>query len=140
MAAAGFPDREFPNGRVLRLCAGSDQMTASQIGRELGITRQGAGKIVSTLVERDYLALAASSTDRREKVVVLTPRAFDYLAAQRMAVQRIEQELQSVLGGEAFDALSTLLDALGTGDNQPRLRDYLRYATRLDDEAASTGR
>jgi DNA-binding MarR family transcriptional regulator len=137
MAAAGFPDRGFPDGRVLRLCSRSDQVTASQIGRELGITRQGAGKIVSSLRERGYVTLEASPADGREKVVTLTLRARDYLAAQRAAARRIERELQSLLGAAAFDSLAALLDELGGEQDQPRMRDYLRHAARLDEGTAA---
>jgi DNA-binding MarR family transcriptional regulator len=126
MAAAGFPDRRFPDGRVLRLCARTGQVTASQIGRELGITRQGAGKIVAALRARGYVVLAPSPSDGREKVVTLTPRALDYLAAQRAAARRIERDLRSMLGADAFDGLSVLLDALGGQEDPPGMRDYLR--------------
>jgi DNA-binding MarR family transcriptional regulator len=134
MASAGFPGRGFPDGRVLRLCARTGQVTASRIGRELGITRQGAGKIVTVLRNHGYVVLEPSPTDGREKVVTLTGRALEYLAAQRSAARRIEQDLRDLLGAEAFDGLYVLLDALGGQQDQPRMRDYLRYATRLDDE------
>lgn len=134
LAAAGFPDRRFPDGRVLRLCTRSDNVTASQIGRELGITRQGAGKIVSGLRDRGYVALEPCSTDAREKVVTLTPRAFDYLAAQREAARRIERELRELIGDDAFDSLAALVDALGADGEQPRMREYLRRAARLGDD------
>jgi DNA-binding MarR family transcriptional regulator len=135
MAAAGFADRGFPDGRVLRLCARSDEVTASRIGRELGITRQGAGKIVAGLRDRGYVSLGASPGDGREKVVTLTPRARGYLAAQRTAARRIEQELRNQVGAEAFDGLLALVDALGGHEDQPRMRDYLRRALRLADDA-----
>jgi DNA-binding MarR family transcriptional regulator len=138
MAAAGFADRRYPDGRVLRLCARPGQMTASVIGRELGITRQGAGKIVTALLDRGYVVLEPSPTDGREKMVTLTPRALDYLAVQRAAARQIERELRDLLGTHAFDGLTALLGALGGQDDQPRMRDYLRDAVRLDDEAEST--
>lgn len=131
MAAAGFADRGFPDGRVLRLCARSDEVTASQIGRELRITRQGAGKIVADLRDRGYVTLVSSPGDGREKIVTLTPRARDYLAAQYTAARRIEEELRSQVGAEAFEGLRALLDALGGEEDQPRMRDYLRRALRL---------
>jgi DNA-binding MarR family transcriptional regulator len=132
MAASGFPDRGFPDGRVLRLCARSQQVTASEVGRELGISRQGAGKIVAGLRDRGFVTLTASSADGREKVVNLTPRARDYLSAQRAAALRIEREVQAQLGAEAFESLWALLDALGGEGEQPRMRDYLRRALRLE--------
>jgi DNA-binding MarR family transcriptional regulator len=138
MAAAGFPDRRHPDGRVLRLCAHTSQVTASLIGRELGMTRQGAGKIVTALCNRGYVVLEPSPADGREKIVALTPRALDYLAAQRAAARQIERELRDQIGSEALDSLYSLLHALGGEQDQPRLADYLRYAARLDDDAQST--
>ena len=135
MAAAGFPDRGFPDGRVLRLCARSGEVTASEIGRELGITRQGAGKIVADLRDRGYVALGSAPGDARQKVVTLTPRARDYLAAQRAAARRIERELAQQVGAEAFESLFTLLGALGEEADPFRMRDYLRHALRLSDDS-----
>jgi len=124
VAAAGFGDRAFPDGRVLRLCQ-ADETTISDIGRELGITRQGASKIVAGLRERRFVTLRTSTRDAREKIVRLTPRAVEYLAAQRRAARTVERQLRAELGQEAFDSLHALLDALG-GAEELRMRDYLR--------------
>jgi DNA-binding MarR family transcriptional regulator len=124
MTAAGFADRSFPDGRVMRICAGSEDVTVSQIGRELGITRQGAGKHVADLKRRGYVESAASPTDGREKLVHLTARGAAYLEAQRQAVQRLDGELRDELGPAPFAALRELLDTLG-GAQQMRLREYL---------------
>ena len=83
MAEAGFGERRFPDGRVLRVCSGEAGSTISAIGRELGITRQGASKVVAHLHDRGYVAVADSTTSKREKSVILTPRGIDYLAHQR---------------------------------------------------------
>lgn len=125
MAAAGFDDRGFPDGRVLRMCTRSDQITISQIGRDLGITRQRASKIVAGLRDRGYLTVTPSPTSGREKVLTTTPRAHEYLAAQRKAVRNIERQVRDELGPDAFTALRQLVELL-TGNENPRLRDYLR--------------
>jgi DNA-binding MarR family transcriptional regulator len=128
MAAAGFADRGLPDGRVLRLCAGSDSLTASLIGRELGITRQGAGKIVAGLRDRGYVTLDSSTSDGREKTVVLTPHAREYLEALKSATRRIEQKLRKQVGDEVFECLWILLDAIDDGEELPRMREYMRQA------------
>ena len=129
LAAAGFGDRGFPDGRVLRICAANpDGTTISQIGRELGITRQGASKTVASLRERRYVIVAPSATSGREKVVTLTPRAIDYLAAVRKTRQTIERQVRAELGPNAFAALTQLLDALHADDDMP-LSDYIRKIT-----------
>jgi DNA-binding MarR family transcriptional regulator len=124
MAAAGFDERGFPDGRVLRMCRAGPTTTA-QIGRGLGITRQGASKIVARLQERGYVLVAPSAASAREKTVTITPRAIAYLDAQQKAAHRIERRLRREIGGDGFDALTSLLDVLG-GAEQPRMRDYLR--------------
>lgn len=131
MSAAGFNDRRFPDGRVLRFCSNSAEATISQIGRELGITRQGASKIVARLRDRQYVTLKPSAEDGREKIVQLTSRAIEYLAAQRKAARAIEHQLRTEIGAPGFDSLNQLLKALG-GDEQPRMSDYLRKATDFD--------
>jgi DNA-binding MarR family transcriptional regulator len=125
MADAGFGERRFPDGQVLRLCSGQTGSTISAIGRELGITRQGASKVVGRLRDRGYLSVADSATSGREKSVTLTPRGAEYLAAQRKAARGIERRLRSEVGDAGFDALHSLLGALGQDDGV-RMRTYLQ--------------
>jgi DNA-binding MarR family transcriptional regulator len=132
LAAAGFGDRGFPDGRVLRMCSDPAETTISQIGRQLGITRQGASKIVASLRGRRYVTVSASATDGREKIVKLTPRAVDYLAAQRKAARTIEGQLRTELGQEGFAGLYRLLEALGGGEDM-RMSEYLRKLRHLGD-------
>ena len=77
------------------------------------------------------MTLSASATDGREKVVKLTQRAIDYLAAHRNAARSIERQLRTEVGAEGFESLHRLLTALG-GDEQPRMSDYLRKFRDLD--------
>ena len=110
-----------------RMRAGS---TISAIGRELGITRQGATKVVARLHDHGYVAVDDSTTSKREKSVTLTPRGVDYLAHQRTAARAIEDDLSAELGEEAFSALEALLDALDAGEGV-RLTAYLRRSSGL---------
>jgi DNA-binding MarR family transcriptional regulator len=129
MADAGFGERRFPDGRALRLCSDEAGSTISAIGRELGITRQGAGKVVRHLHDCGYVVVADSAVSRREKSVALTARGIDYLRIQRLAARKIENELRTELGEAGFSALFALLDAFDEGD-QPRMGIYLRRSTR----------
>jgi DNA-binding MarR family transcriptional regulator len=124
LAGAGFESR-FPDARVLRICTRDPDATIADIGRELGLTRQGAAKIVAGLRDGGYLVLDPSATSGREKQLVLTSKARSYLQAQRRAARRIEADLREEVGEDAFAALYRLLDLLGA-EEQPRLREYLR--------------
>jgi DNA-binding MarR family transcriptional regulator len=125
MADAGFGERRFPDGRVLRLCSEPPGSTISGIGRVLGITRQGATKVVSHLRDLGFVSVADSATSGREKCVSLTPLGVEYLAAQRKAAGEIERQLRSELGDAPFVALYSLLGALGEGE-RVRMRAYLQ--------------
>jgi DNA-binding MarR family transcriptional regulator len=125
MATAGFTERRFPDGRVLHLCRNSDGVTISDIGRDIGISRQAASKVVTAMVERGYVTVSASASDGREKIVTLTDRARDYLKAQRISARRIEGRVRSELGIDAYETLVRLADLLSLGEDV-RLRDYIR--------------
>jgi DNA-binding MarR family transcriptional regulator len=130
MAEAGFGERRFPDGRVLRLCSGPSGSTISAIGRELGITRQGAGKVVGHLSASGYVEVADSATSKREKSVTLTSRGHEYLRAQRAAARKIEDQLTATIGKQGMDGLLALLEALDD-EESPRMRAYLRRSSRL---------
>ena len=131
MADAGFDDRRFPDGRVLRICSDPAGTTISAIGRQLGITRQGAGKIVASLRDRGYVDVADSAISGREKMVTVTSRAVEYLAAQRNAARSIESQLRKEIGSEGMASLGRLLEALGT-EEELRMRDYLSKSKNPD--------
>jgi DNA-binding MarR family transcriptional regulator len=129
MAGAGFTDRRFPDGRVLRLCSGPDELTISGVARSIGVSRQAASKLVAGLLDRGYVTIAASAEDGREKIVTLTARANEYLAAQRAASRRIEERVRADLGDDVFGAVEQLVAALSPG-HDVRMRDYIRTHTR----------
>ena len=119
LAAAGFGERRFPEGRVLRMCADSARTTISDVGRALEITRQGASKIVAGLRQRGYVEVRPSAVDGREKILTLTPRAVAYLAAIREARQAVEARLREEIGADDVDRLIRCLAVIaGEEDGQ----------------------
>ncbi len=104
-------------------------VTISSLGRELGMTRQGASKLVASLRARGYVTLQPSPEDAREKRVLLTARAREFLRVQREAAHRIEEAVTDELGRASTEALRRLLEHLG-GDEQPLLSDYIRESRR----------
>lgn len=138
LAAAGFVDRGFPDTRVLLMCADSAGTTTSQIGRELGITRQGASKVTASLRDRGYVTIEASPTNGREKVVALTPRAVEYLAAQTAAVRAVDEKLRLELGADGLADLHRLLEIV-RGADDPRTISYVRRRRQIGGLSPSDG-
>jgi DNA-binding MarR family transcriptional regulator len=130
LTAAGFGQRRFPDGRVLLMCAASGETTISGIGRGLGITRQGASKIVAGLRDRGYLEVSPSPADGREKILTLTPRALQYLQAIRSAAEVIEAKLRREIGAEALEQFFRTLDVIANGEpalGEGRALEKLRW-------------
>jgi DNA-binding MarR family transcriptional regulator len=119
LAAAGFDQRRFPDGRVLVMCAASGETTISDIGRGLGITRQGASKIVAGLRDRGYLEVTPSAADGREKILTLTPQAVRYLRAIRSAAGVIEAKLLAGIGPDALEQFFRTLHLVADGEPAP---------------------
>jgi DNA-binding MarR family transcriptional regulator len=116
LAAAGFAGRQFPAGRVLRMCAGPGVTTISDVGRELGITRQGASKIVAALREQGYLSVTPSEDDGREKLLTLTSRAIEALLAAYRAAATIEKRVREEIGDDAMEQFFRALEVVADGE------------------------
>ena len=130
MAEAGFGERRFPDGRVLRLCATETGSTITAIGRELDITRQGAGKVVGRLRDNGYVTGRGLSDQRAGEVGAADCTRSRLPADPTQAARAIEDDLRAAVGESGFSALHALLDAL---DDQSvtQLRPYLRRSTEL---------
>lgn len=69
-----------------------ESKTAAQVGREIGLTRQGALQNVQLLLEQGYVMLQDNPEDRRAKKVALTAEGRDKLnAVNRYQVLWINQ-------------------------------------------------
>lgn len=112
MAAAGFEQRRFPLVYMFALYGEPDALTISQIGKRFSISRQAASKIVANLRNLGYVTVRPSSSDRREKVVELTPRAVDFVTARQRAASALDAEIRSKLGDSEIEHLYRMLAAV----------------------------
>lgn len=121
MEAAGYPERRFAMNYVFALYAQPGPMTISEMGRQFDVSRQAASKLVGELCREGYLQTTASATDQREKVVVLTPKAMDYVTARRRAAAELDRAIAERIGEAGLAELQRMLHAVGdvstTGTN-----------------------
>ena len=54
-----------------------DGVTASELGRRLGVSKQAAGKTIEGLEREGYVERVADPEDARSKIIQLTPRGVD---------------------------------------------------------------
>ncbi|QUR68547.1 MarR family winged helix-turn-helix transcriptional regulator [Mycobacterium spongiae] len=113
MEAAGFPKRRASMNYVFALYALPGPMTISQMGRQFDVSRQAASKLVGELRDRGFVQTAASTTDQREKVVKLTPKAIEYVAMRRRAAAALDEAIRERVGPTGADELRKVLDAVG---------------------------
>jgi len=97
---------------IAGLAAGAGGVPLGQLVRELGVSKQGAGQLIDTLVLRGYLERSIDEDDRRKLNVTLTKRGFAAAAAQARAREKIDDELLARVGPTEVKRLRQSLAAL----------------------------
>ncbi|MDX6260827.1 MAG: hypothetical protein QOH84_2515 [Kribbellaceae bacterium] len=77
---------------------------------------QAMGELVDELEELGYVERQPDPSDRRAKLIMLTPRGHDCIAAGIATIQGIETRINRILGPEGHAELRRLLaELLGSG-------------------------
>jgi DNA-binding MarR family transcriptional regulator len=100
----GFEDLPANGPYVLGGMA-NQQLDASQVIRELGVSKQAASQLVDTLVVRGYLTREADPSDRRKMNLQLTDRGRAAATAVRAGVEAVETALTERLSQEELRGL-----------------------------------
>lgn len=124
LEAAGYDDIPKNGLYVIGgLALGLEDVPLACLIRDLRISKQAAGQLVDTLVNRGYLARNVDEQDRRRLVVTLTERGRAAAATQASARERIDAELLERVGPVCIEharvALSTLAQMAGEGEIPP---------------------
>ena len=120
LAAAGHPDLRPVHGFALNAVAGGAR-TASDLARALRMTKQGAAKIVTTLVGNGYLEPARAEGDARAKPLTLTSRGRSAIAASVAIQEQIERRWAASVGDEGVRAMRAGLLGAVLAENDGRL-------------------
>jgi DNA-binding MarR family transcriptional regulator len=104
LAKQGFDDLGGAYGYVFRALA-DEQLSQRELARRLGITDQGAAKIVAEMVRRGYVDRRPDAVDSRVKRLRLGPRGRAALAAARRFHTAFEQQLAGEVGRPAVRRL-----------------------------------
>lgn len=102
------------------LALGAGDAPLAALIRDLRISKQAAGQLVDTLVNRGYLARNIDGQDRRRLVVTLTDRGRAAAATQAAARERVDAQLLEKVGPECIEhtriALAALTEMAGWGE------------------------
>ena len=94
------------------LALGAGDVPLAALIRDLRISKQAAGQLVDTLVNRGYLARSVDEQDRRRLVVTLTDRGRAAAATQAIARARVDADLLARVGPECVRQARVALEAL----------------------------
>jgi len=114
LARQGHADARPAHGFALQ-AIGPTGVTAAELGRRLGVSKQAAGKTVDRLLRLGYVERAASPADGRAKVVRLTPLGVDMLNRSAAIFDELRKEWVAVLGEEQVRSVETALRAVVPG-------------------------
>jgi DNA-binding MarR family transcriptional regulator len=110
LARQGHPDARPAHGLTLQ-AIGQDGVTASELGRRLGVSKQAAGKTVDRLEKLGYVTRAGDERDARRKLIRLTRHGHDVLARSAAIFDDLRAQWVRTLGA---DRVRDLEDALRT--------------------------
>jgi DNA-binding MarR family transcriptional regulator len=103
-AAAGFDDIPKLGPRLLGgiLRNGGAVGSVSNVGKDFGISKQAASKLIDTLVIRGYVERGVDPDDRRLITLELTERGEEAAQIGWEASDRVNRELEEAVGAEAI--------------------------------------
>ena len=109
---AGYDDIPANGLYIIGGLALDHDVPLRQLVKQLGISKQGAGQLVDTLVMRGYLARAIDQEDRRQLIVTLTERGRAAAQVQAAAREGVDRKLTAMVGEEDVHAARRVLAAL----------------------------
>ncbi len=123
---AGFDDLRPAHGYVLNAASAEGGATASELATMLGMTKQGAAKLIGELERAGYLDRTTRDTDGRAHPAILTERGSQALTAAAAIQDELEQEWISLSSARDVAALrrviSRVLEAHDRDLHPPPLR------------------
>jgi DNA-binding MarR family transcriptional regulator len=112
VVGAGFPQKPSHSAVFAQIRPEGSRL--SMLARGANMTPQAMGELVDELEELGYVVRQPDPTDRRAKLIVLTDRGHECIAAGIATIQGIEERIDQALGVEGHAELRRLLTELLT--------------------------
>jgi len=107
VVGAGFPQKPAHSAVFGQIVPEGSRLT--DLARGANMSPQAMGELVDELEELEYVVRHPDPTDRRAKLIVLTPKGHDCIAAGTATIDGIEQQLTERLGERGHRELRRLL-------------------------------
>lgn len=112
VVGAGYPQK--PSHSAVFAQISRDGSRLSALARGANMTPQAMGELVDELEELGYVERRPDPTDRRAKLITLTPRGHACIAAGIATIRGIEARIDQILGPDGHAELRRLLTELLT--------------------------
>jgi DNA-binding MarR family transcriptional regulator len=112
LAAAGYADVRAAHGVVFAVID-AEGTRVTDLAARAGMTKQAMAELVEHLEARGYVQREPDPADRRARLVRLTRRGWECIAAGRAIATELEDELAARWGAEPMAVLRVHLATLG---------------------------
>lgn len=110
VVGAGYPQKPKHSAVFAQISPDGSRLT--ELARKAGMTPQAMGELVDELVDMGYVLRRPDPGDGRAKLIVLTKRGRDAVAAGRQTIEGIEGHVTEILGEHGHRELRRLLSKL----------------------------
>ena len=86
-----------------------NELTVAQIGRIIGISRQGAHKYAKGLIERGYIIIENQNVNSRDKILFLTEKGLRFCRETLILKEKFETDIINAIGEDKFQILKQCL-------------------------------
>lgn len=111
LADHGYGELRPAHGFALQ-AVGREGVSASELGRRLGVSKQAAGKTVDRLAALGFVKRTSDQADARRKLVRLTPRGQDALTLSAAVFQELRGQWADRLGPRRLEELEDALESV----------------------------
>ena len=114
VVGAGFPQK--PSHSAVFAQIGPEGSRLTELARGANMSPQAMGELVDELEELGYVVRRPDPSDRRAKLITLTPHGRECISAGLATIDGLEERISSVLGERGHRQLRTMLTKLLDAD------------------------
>ena len=122
VVGAGYPQKPSHSAVFAQIDPAGSRLT--DLARGANMTPQAMGELVDELEELGYVVRQPDPSDRRAKLIVLTQRGQECIAAGLATIDGLEQRITDVLGSRGRQQLRRLLEKLLDADAAEGVRPH----------------
>jgi DNA-binding MarR family transcriptional regulator len=110
VVGAGFPQKPAHSAVFAQISPEGSRLT--DLARAANMSPQAMGELVDELEDLGYVVRRPDPRDRRAKLIVLTPKGHDCIAAGVVTIDGIEKDITATIGERGHRELRRLLTRL----------------------------